>query len=71
MSYDIQQYNDGVRVLNPSGEEIYRFTGDGYYEEQIQEAILADANFGNPQKSALKGLLGHLDVDTYNESLPS
>jgi len=67
--YEITQYQDGT-VVEYDGQEIARFSGEGYKKDEIAEAVLQDANFGTPQKEALRALIGTLNVDTIDEPMP-
>ena len=70
MKYQREVYEDGVRILS-DGEEIARIEG-GWSEDdgEILDAILDDANFGNPQRDALKAVFGLIETTRLEETLP-
>ena len=67
MRYTVVRDKDttDVKRLESDGETIWEYNGGGFSPEddEFQEAILEDANFGQPQKDALRALLGVFDTD--------
>lgn len=69
MTYKLEVYDNGIRVM--SGEtEIYRSEETwSLPNEDALEAILEDANFGNPQREAMKAAFGLIERDRINDHL--
>lgn len=64
MSYTLTETDDGASITNPDGTEIWSDTVP--YEwpnDAALEAILNDANFGSPQRAAIKAVMGLIDHD--------
>lgn len=55
---------DPIR-LESDGETVWEYDGGGFsqMDDEFLEAILDDANFGMPQKHALRALFGLFEVD--------
>ena len=67
MEYVVIKDDESGRVkrLEANDEIIWEYNGGGFSPEddEFLEAILEDANFGQPQKDALKALLGLYDIE--------
>ena len=57
--------SEQVKRLEANDETIWEYDGSGFSPEDddLIEAILEDANFGQPQKDALKALIGLYDTE--------
>ena len=55
----IRNETEGTVRLESNGETIWTAKGGwSIRDDDLQDAILEDSNFGQPQKSALKALIG-------------
>lgn len=63
--YRLVRDSDGTvkHLENHKGEIVWEYDGTGFdrNSKDFQEAILDSANFGQPQKAALRALIGEYD----------
>ena len=59
----IRDVETGGARVEADGEVIWESeNGWSYPSDEIAEAILDDANFGNPQREAIKAVIGVIDT---------
>lgn len=63
MTYKVDYTDSGVYLKRPDGSTITELSEPVTVPNDIIDPILDDANFGSPQKEALKAAFGSVDID--------